>query len=114
MQVSARYQRAMLSAGADAPQAGLVDKPADAGQRYGQGLIGKHLPGDYGIDRQNQLEIFAIAQGMVERRRAIGQLDRERLGGGCDRNALQVQNRAASRARSSDRPSLTSMPAESG
>ena len=56
----------------DLPQAPLGDELADAGERHGQRLLGQHPLGFVRRHGQDQLEIFAVAQGVVKGRRAVG------------------------------------------
>ena len=83
------------AAGCGLPKAGLGSQLADVGQRYFQRPIGEHPPRLVRRDRQDQFKILAVAQGVIQGCRAVGQLVRQPPGIIGERNVLGIDNRPA-------------------
>ena len=69
---AARRDRAALAAGVGQPQARLGRELADVSERHGQRLLGQHFARLLRRHGQDQLEILAVREGVLQRRRAVG------------------------------------------
>ena len=98
------------------PQARLGHDLPDPSQGNRQGLVVQQSLGFVRRQRQNQFEILAIGQCVFERSDTVAALSGQLPGGRIERDRIQDERGAtpagcASRGRSSDNPSLTSIPA---
>ena len=71
---AARFEGAFFAAAFPLPEAGFGNISPMSVSGTGQRPLGEDAPGLVGRNGQKQLEIFAVGQGVVQRRRAVGQL----------------------------------------
>src|SRR4051794_19183453 len=91
MFVAAKNQRNSLVASRSLPQTHFRYEAANARDRNRERLSGNKLGGDSRRSGQNQLEVFAVSQRVVERRKAVFLLDRQILRCDVNGNLTQVE-----------------------